>query len=461
MVRGDIDETLSLVEDVRERAQPRPQLYVVFDAARPLAPTSRHSLEAIDEVTIGRGTAASATRRDRVLDLRRIDRWMSSVHVRLRRNGAGFQIEDGGSKNGTLVNGTRTSEALLQDGDVIGVGQTLLLFRDRVPTSVRAPLDVDTSELQPRVAALATLSPELGVMFDALIAVGSSAVPVLVYGETGTGKEGIARAVHALSHRKGPCVAVNCGALPTALVASELFGYRAGAFSGATEDRPGLARSADGGTLFLDEIGDLPEVAQTALLRVLQEREVLPLGATRAIPIDLRVVAATHRDLAAAVAKGTFRADLFARLRGFTARLPPLRERREDFGLIVAAVLRRHAPDEGEHVTFTSTAARALIEHPWPHNIRELERRLVTAVALARGTPIERDQLFEEPDEIPAEPAAADGADAGDRDALVAALLATGGNIVQTARRLGTHPRQVYRWIDRHAISLAELRTRR
>ena len=147
---------------------------------------------------------------------------------------------------------------------------------------------------------------------------------MLIEGESGTGKEVIARAIHGMSGRQGAFVPVNCGALPENLVESELFGYKKGAFSGAQTDHPGLVRSADGGTLFLDEIGDLPASSQAALLRVLQEKEVMPVGGTRAVAIDLRVVAATHRDLDDMVAEGSFRHDLFARLAGFRVTVPPL-----------------------------------------------------------------------------------------------------------------------------------------
>src|SRR5262249_40003009 len=146
-------------------------------------------------------------------------------------------------------------------------------------------------------ASLATITPSLAAQFEQLERIGPSAISVVIIGESGTGKEVAARAIHALSKRSGPFVAVNCGAIPGSLIETELFGFRKGAFSGATEDRPGLLRAADGGTLFMDEIGDLPLASQTAFLRVIQEREVTPVGATRPIPVDLRIVAATHRSL--------------------------------------------------------------------------------------------------------------------------------------------------------------------
>src|SRR5207302_1217977 len=189
-------------------------------------------------------------------------------------------------------------------------------------------------------------------------------------GETGTGKEVIARAIHAASRRPGAFVAVNCGALAPNLVESELFGHKKGAFSGATEDHNGLVRAADKGTLLLDEIGDLPVPTQAALLRVLQQREVLPLGTTKPMPVDLRVVAASHRDLEAEVGAGRFREDLWSRLAGYTAQLPALRDRREDLGLLVAALLARLV--QTRPIRFTSEAGLALVQYDWPRNVREL-----------------------------------------------------------------------------------------
>jgi transcriptional regulator with GAF, ATPase, and Fis domain len=195
--------------------------------------------------------------------------------------------------------------------------------------------------------------------------------------------------VHHLSKRPGHFVAVNCGAIPATLVETELFGYKRGAFSGAVDDRPGIIRSADKGTLLLDEIGELPLSSQVALLRVLQEREVTPVGATRPVPVDVRVVAATHRRLSDLVEARTFRPDLLARLSGYTLRLPPLRDRTADLGLLISAILHRIAPAVAAHVTFSGAAARALFRHPWPLNIRELEKALETALVLSGDGPID------------------------------------------------------------------------
>ena len=281
----------------------------------------------------------------------------------------------------------------------------------------------------------------------------------MVVGESGTGKELVARAIHALSLRSGPFQAVNCAALPMTLLESELFGARKGAFSGAAEDRPGLVRAADRGTLLLDEVADLAAPAQAALLRFLQESEVLPVGATRPIRVDVRVVAAAQADLRSLVAEGRFRADLFARLDAFTVRLPPLRERREDIGLLVAALLRKLAPERCEELRISPEAALALFRHSWPLNVRELEHSLAVALTVGRDTTIEADHLPEgirvgRSELVP-------GGD-GDRDRfreeLLALLQRYRGNVAEVARAFGKGRMQIHRWARRYDIDLASFR---
>jgi transcriptional regulator with GAF, ATPase, and Fis domain len=283
-----------------------------------------------------------------------------------------------------------------------------------------------------------------------------SDVTVLLHGETGTGKELVARALHALSGRDGPFVPVNCGALPDTLVESELFGYRRGAFSGALEDRPGLVRSAARGTLFLDEIGDLPLAPQASLLRVLQEHEVRPVGSTATVAVDARFVCATHRDLAAMVSEGSFRADLLARLSGFVVELPPLRQRREDLGVIVATLLARLAPSR-RGIRFTAAAATAILGHGWTGNVRELEQSLARALALAGDSDridLEHLDLRAGPQRAEARhrPVPLSGADEKLREELLRSLEATGGNVSEVARQLGKDRKQIRRWIERFGI---------
>src|SRR5262249_27731601 len=192
---------------------------------------------------------------------------------------------------------------------------------------------------------------------------------VLLFGETGTGKEVLAGAIHRTSARTGAFVAANCGALPAALVESQLFGHVRGAFTGAVRDGPGFVRAADRGTLFLDEIGDLAPPAQAALLRVLEEYEVVPVGTTRAVHVDVRVIAATHRPLDQMAERGEFRQDLYARLAGFVQRIPPLRERREDLGLLVGGVLGRNPPRR-PHVRLRPGGGPDFFRPPRPPNVR-------------------------------------------------------------------------------------------
>jgi DNA-binding NtrC family response regulator len=266
---------------------------------------------------------------------------------------------------------------------------------------------------------------------------------VLLGGATGTGKERVARAVHDLSGRSGAFIAVNCGALPATLVESELFGHKKGAFSGAVSDSPGLVVASSGGTLFLDEIGDLPPPAQAALLRVLEEHEVRPVGATTVTQVDLRVVAASHRDLDAMSDDDAFREDLLARLAGFQLELPALADRRVDLGTMLAEI----APD----AKFAAAAVRALFAYGWPRNVRELVRALERAAALAGASEITLAHLPEEiaTAKFTAEPVAPPDAR---RDELVALLEKHKGNVTKIAGELGRVRQQVQRWLKRYGL---------
>lgn len=374
---------------------------------------------------------------------------MSADHALFARDAEGWQIEDCGSKNGTFLNGAPvTSRARLSDGDLCRFGQTLVIFREDWPSDPGSP---DVLESVAGASALTTLVPTLARRFEDLSRISATDATVLLLGETGTGKEVVAGAIHALSRRRGDLVSVNCGALPRQLIESALFGHKRGAFSGAIADHVGLLRSAEGGTILLDEVGDLPLDTQVVLLRALQEHEVVPVGATRPVAIDARVIAATNRDVEALVRAGSFREDLFARLAGFTLRLPPLRERREDLGLLVGALLRRLAPSRP--ISLTSSAGEALFAHDWPRNIRELEKCLERACALADDGEIDAVHL-ELP--VPARRAVAPAPQVTDeerRAQLVEALTANQGNLVWVARALKTSRSQVHRWLKRYALS--------
>ena len=439
----------------------KPHLFLVLRCDDPLDTGARVCLEAADTVVLGRGQRQKVERSTMegaaTLRIEMPDRHMSATHARLQRVLGEWMIEDAGSKNGTLVDGRRISRGPLGDGALLELGHTFLLFREAIPAA--GPDCVTGRELPSTLPGLQTLSPDFAAELEKAALVARSRVSLLVSGETGTGKEVVASAIHQVSGRPGPFQAVNCGAFPPNLVESELFGYRKGAFSGAMEDRPGLVRSAEGGTLFLDEIGDLPLQAQAALLRVLQEEEVTPIGGTRPVEVDFRLVAATHRDLDALVSEEKFRPDLLARISGHTLSLPPLRERREDLGLLIAALLERIAGPLANAVAQTADAARALLLHRWPLNVRELEKCLGSALVLAAGARIDVDHLppavraREAPP--PSPPAAAPALGEEDRkrrEELIAQLRTHAGNVTAVARAMGKARTQVQRWLRRYRL---------
>jgi len=294
-------------------------------------------------------------------------------------------------------------------------------------------------------------SPAMRHVFQMIQDVARVDSTVLIEGETGTGKELVARAIHRLGHRRDrPFVAVNCAGLSEELAASQLFGHRRGAFTGAVSDQQGLFEAAHGGTLFLDEIGDLPMRIQTTLLRVLEENAVLRVGESHPHAVDLRVLAATHRDLARGVAEERFRQDLLYRIRVARIRLPALRERREDLPLLVRAFLADHAASTGKRIDGISDDALAvLMEYDWPGNVRELRNGLEYAVIRARSSLIQLDDLPPELLEmIPlADQTEADreAAGTGDADRLHAALRRAGGNRTRAAALLGISRATLYR----------------
>jgi DNA-binding NtrC family response regulator len=271
---------------------------------------------------------------------------------------------------------------------------------------------------------------------------------VLIDGETGTGKELVARAIHAASHRKDkPFVAVNCAGLTESLLASQLFGHKRGAFTGAIEDHQGLFEAAGGGTLLLDEIGDIPLTVQNQLLRVLQEREIVRLGETRPRKIDVRLLAATHRSLSDEVTKGNFRTDLFYRIRVARIALPALRERREDIPLLAASFLAQFSATGGKRVTELShEAVRLLIDHPWPGNVRELRSAIEFAVIRCRGAVIQPDDLPPEIVETADFVSSIPGDPLSDEKArFLDALNRSRGNRALAARLLGISRATLYR----------------
>lgn len=430
-------------------------LVVAFEGGKPRS-AKIAGLGDFDAVTIGRSGSALTEGTESSEHVCRLhltldDKRVSAVHAHMRRLPEGWTIEDAGSKNGTRLNGKPITRALLAQGDVIEAGRTFLVFCADTP---RIPA------VSPVPPGFVTVAGQLAAQLGKLTVLSRSVLAILVQGETGSGKELIARAVHELSGRRGPLSAINCGALPQSLVESELFGHRRGAFSGATADRPGLIRSADHGTLFLDEIGDLCLESQTRLLRVLQEGEVLSLGADKPMTVDVRVVAATHRDLTAMVRRGSFRADLLARLAGFVVTLPPLRDRREDLGTLVRTLVERHDPARADRVQFSPDAIRSLFDYHWPANIRELEKVLQAALLLCPGETIGCEHLRDSM----ASPARKDtahapsGAAPDRREALVEALTRHCGKVNAVAEEMRTSRSQIHRLCERFGIALEDYR---
>jgi transcriptional regulator with PAS, ATPase and Fis domain len=427
---------------VRSRAAPRDALFVVLQCRRPAAAPACIKIDQGATIELGRGTVFAVVARSDGVRVEIPDPVMSSLHARIQPLVGGVVIEDAGSKNGTRIDGVPQKSAPLRDGTWIETGDTLLRYRQGVLAGSDPLVQYAAGD------DLATVVPELAARFAELATIAIAQLPILVLGETGTGKEIVARAVHRLAHRTGAFVAVNCGAIPATLVESELFGHKRGGFSGAHDDRAGLVRSADRGTLFLDEIGELPAPAQAALLRVLQEHEVVPVGGDRPIPVDLRVVAATHRDLEAAVATGGFREDLYGRLAGQIVRLPPLRERLEDLGLLLARLLARHATSD---VTIELDTARALVRHRWPRNVRELE---MTLLAMLAADP----RCLRAPAGFAAAPVLRD--DEADRKRQLEDLLVQHrGNVSHVAKAMGKARSLVQKWLERYGIDAARYRT--
>lgn len=421
-------------------------LYLVLCGERPLLGGMGFDLGAAREVVIGRGGPAGAVAlgdgRARI-DIP--DQTISGEHARLWPGTDGTAtIEDLGSRNGTRVGGRAVKRGILRDGDWFVVGRSAFLLR-----AASAAVEPQPYRAGGPSSPLRTFVPALAQVLRTAVELAPSRVPLLLVGETGTGKDVLAQAIHALSRRPGKYVAVNCAALPETLVESELFGYRRGAFSDAREDRAGLIRSAAEGTLLLDEIGDLPLASQAKLLRVLQDGEVLALGSATPVKVDLRVIAATQRNPEQLVREGSFRPDLLGRLAGFCLSLPPLRDRPEDLGLLVAAILERHAGAEATSYRLTADACCALLERRWPLNVRELERVLQAAVELARGSK----EIGVE--HLGSEPRVSEPGELG-RDELEAELKRLlrlrAGNVSAVARDMGKARMQIHRWMGQFGL---------
>jgi two-component system response regulator HydG len=358
---------------------------------------------------------------------------MSKLHFRIDGAEGRMSLSDAGSMNGTFVNGRAVSEAVLAFSDVIRAGDTLLVVKG-----------LDLAE-EARLRSFRAARSDF---------------PVLILGETGTGKELLARFIHESSGRSGDFVPVNCATLPRELAAAELFGHARGAFSGAATARAGLFRTADGGTLFLDEVGDLPLDLQPALLRALEERKVRPVGTEHEVSISARIIAATHVDVETAVQAGRFREDLLARLAHIVIRLPALRDRRAD--------ILKLAQGFAGGLVLSHAAAEALMIADWPRNIRELkaviestallvgDRQKVELSDLADRIPGAVDRVRQR--SVPPEAARARGEEAGRRERVRLLLEQHRGNVSMVARELGKPRAQVYRWLKALGLDVDDFR---
>ena len=439
-------------------------------------PSGRWTLPS--DALIGRSAVPFAIEREGQLRIGVADPYASSRHARLGRAAGAWLVHDEGSTNGTLVNGERVAPGApraLREGDLLEVGHTFFLFRAgaQVPGPLKA-IDPDGGR--------GTLCPEWERQLERVEKLARTAHPVLLQGESGAGKDVLARHIHAASGRRGKLVSINCAALAENLLEDELFGHTQGAYSGAQGERLGLFRAADQGTLFLDEVGDMPAGLQSRLLRVLEDGRVRPLGSEKEIRVDVRVLAASHMDLRALVERQKFRHDLHARLGLTPIRIPALRERREDLGQLVRGMLREAPPPP---IRFTLEALRRVLLHTWPLNARELRQALLTARDLAatgdeKPTVIDLEHLppalLEGAGDAVEAPGRAGEADPEDdagparparplspedqelRDRLVESLRRTGGNTAATARDLGRARTQVQRWIARFGVDLDAIR---
>lgn len=418
-----------------ERAEPeppRPGLLFLFSGGAPLfRPVPLED----GRLTLGREDAGGQPLPDERL---------SRQHAEVRREGSRWLVEDLGSRNGTYVDGEQVvGRRAFSTPRVLRLGNTLALFREDVGRLAGAEVSAGPDAVR---------GPAFSAILERVALAAAAGETLLITGESGTGKELAARAYHQSGpNAKGRLIAVNCAAVPASVAERLLFGSRRGAYSGAEADAEGYLQAADKGVLFLDEVAELSPEVQAKLLRVLETREVLPLGASRAQPVDVRVCAATHKDMRATAASGQFRADLYYRLAQAEVRLPPLRERLEEVPWLLVHAMRGQ-PAPALHATFVE----ACLLRPWPGNVRELlgEARRAARDATASGTRSLRAEHLDAEAGLalgspPGSTAPSPPAEPPDRPTLEAILAAHGGNVSAAARALGLHRTQLYRLMQR------------
>jgi transcriptional regulator with PAS, ATPase and Fis domain len=386
------------------------------------------------------------------------DETVSRRHAEFRRTEEALHVRDLGSKNGTFINGIQIIEAKVLPGHVLKIGSSRLsvLVGDEVK---RVPLSQATSfgEAQGQSVVMRAL-------FALLERASGTEFPILLRGETGTGKEILARAIHDASPRKdGPFVVFDCGATAPSLVESQLFGHLKGSFTGADRTHEGLFSVARGGTLFLDEIGELPLELQARFLRALESKTFRPLGSSEYQTMDVRIVAATHRDLQAQVSEGTFRQDLYFRLAVVLAEVPPLRERREDLPLLVRHLWSRLSPDRSMD-DFSPQLVRLLESHTWPGNVRELSNVLMRLVLfpgahkalMPHTVTVALPGPASEVLHLPLREARAAVVSVFEQAYLKAKIDQHQGNISATAREMGISRQFLYRMLEVHGLKGAD-----
>jgi transcriptional regulator with AAA-type ATPase domain len=376
---------------------------------------------------------------------------MSRQHAAVIRSGDRLSIRDVESTNGVFLNGARVTEAEIKTGDVLRVGEWI---------GVAGPSDAEV-DVGPGAPVFQEISPgywggpTLCRRISPARRAARSDLPIIVNGETGTGKEGVARSIHQWSGRQGPFLALNCAALPENMAEGELFGYRKGAFTGADRANLGYLRTASTGTLFLDEIVDLPLPLQAKLLRALEQKEVVPLGEATPVSIDVRIVSAAQSPLPQAVKERRFRADLLARLDGLTVELPPLRQRIQEVLFLFTRLMAGRAADQAVPALDCSFAERLCL-YDWPSNVRELDLLARQMLALHGDVPLlERSHLPErirgkDAGVVPrggTEPARGRG-ETPDLETFAAALRANQGNVKRAAAALGISRAKAYRLME-------------
>ena len=399
-----------------------------------------------DEILIGGADSAQ---------LRLTDPTVSRNHCVIRMTAKGPLLRDLASTNGSRIDGVEVREAYVPRGATLELGHTQVRF-DPLDESVELPL-ADSE----RFGRLWGRSTAMRRLFAVAGRVAASDVTVLIEGETGTGKDALAEAIHLTSTRAaGPLIVVDCGAVPPNLFESELFGHERGAFTGADRARAGVFEEADGGTLFLDEIGELPLPLQPKLLRVLEAREVRRIGSAQARKVNVRVVAATNRDLREEVNRGTFRQDLYFRLEVMRLRVPPLRERPDDIPVLVEHFRSLAKPSDAA-APFSDETMRNFVAHPWPGNVRELRNAVERLTVLddvpftASAAPGSGDGPGEGAPvdiRVPFKDAKNALTDRFERRYLTAMLEATGGNISEAARRAGIDRVYLLRLMGRYGL---------